>query len=150
MCVTEKWVGSYLIDENLCFLTLTEKNLQKRVIFAFLEDIKTSFINYVQSEIGSEFGLLNLLTSRWKTELATTARPYAYARFGCDSAFEWLSDKEIQMKRRLYDQSTSGLDGYNQINENLIDIQNIMRKNIDEVVHRVEKLDRVICSGFCL
>ena len=150
MCGIEKWVGSYLIDENLCFLTLTEKNLQKRVIFAFLEDIKTSFINYVQSEIGSEFGLLDLLTSRWKTELATTARPYAYARFGCDSAFEWLSDKEIQMKRRLYDQSTGSLDGYNQINENLIDIQNIMRKNIDEVVHRVEKLDRVTCSGFCL
>ena len=54
------------------------------------------------------------------------------------------------MKRRLYDQSTSSLDGYNQINENLIDIQNIMRKNIDEVVHRVEKLDRVLCSGSCL
>ena len=120
-------MGSYLIDENLCFLTLTEKNLQKRVIFAFLEDIKTSFINYVQSEIGSE----------WKTELATTARPYAYARF----------DKEIQMKRRLYDQSTGGLDGYNQINENLIDIQNIMRKNIDEVVHRVEKLDHVTSTS---
>lgn len=150
MCVIERWVGSYLIDENLCFLTLTEKNLQKRVIFAFLEDIKTSFINYVQSEIGSEYDLLDLVTDRWKTELATTARPYAYARFGWDRAFEWLPDKEIQMKRRLYDQSTSSLDGYNQINENLIDIQNIMRKNIDEVVHRVEKLDRVLCSGSCL
>ena len=32
-----------------------------------------------------------------------------------------------------------------QINESLIDIQNIMRKNIDEVVQRVEKLDRMVC-----
>ena len=46
------------------------------------------------------------------------------------------------MKRRLYDQQTGSLDNYNQINESLLDIQNIMRKNIDEVVQRVEKLDR--------
>ena len=32
-----------------------------------------------------------------------------------------------------------------QLNESLIDIQNIMRKNIDEVVQRVEKLDRMVC-----
>ena len=49
---------SYLIYENLCFLTLTEKNMPKRVIFAFLEDVKTSFLNYVQSENGTEFGLV--------------------------------------------------------------------------------------------
>ena len=60
------------------------------------------------------------------------ARPYAYARFGKWSQFSLLSiDKEIQAKRKLYDQPTSSLDSYNQINESLVDIQNIMRKNID-------------------
>ncbi|CBK21966.2 uncharacterized protein [Blastocystis hominis] len=118
---------SYLIYENLCFLTLTEKNMQKRAIFAFLEDVKTSFLNYVQTENSTE----------WKTILATTARPYAFARF----------DKEIQAKRRLYDQPSSSLDSYAQLSENLIDIQNIMRKNIDEVVHRVEKLDHVTATS---
>lgn len=79
---------------------------------------------------------------RWKTILATTARPYAFARFGRFCAVFWTADKEIQAKRRLYDQPSSSLDSYAQLSENLIDIQNIMRKNIDEVVHRVEKLDR--------
>ena len=75
------------------------------------------------------------------------ARPYAYARFGKWSQFSLLSiDKEIQAKRKLYDQPTTSLDSYNQINESLVAIQNIMRKNIDEVVQRVEKLDRMVNS----
>ena len=82
------------------------------------------------------------LLCRWKTILATTARPYAFARFGSFCVVLWTADKEIQAKRRLYDQPSSSLDSYAQLSENLIDIQNIMRKNIDEVVHRVEKLDR--------
>ena len=59
------------------------------------------------------------------------------------SLFTLPVDKEIQMKRRLYDQQNTSLDSYNQINESLLDVQNIMRKNIDEVVQRVEKLDRI-------
>lgn len=79
---------------------------------------------------------------RWRTVLATMARPYAYARFGRSRVSESWLDKEIQQKRRQYDDQSGNLDSYNQINESLIDIQNIMRKNIDEVVQRVEKLDR--------
>ena len=41
---------SYIIDENMCFLTLTEKNMSKRVIFSYLEDIKNTFIAYLQNE----------------------------------------------------------------------------------------------------
>ena len=43
-------IHSYIIEENLCFLTLTEKSVSKRVIFGFLEDIKNTFIAYVQNE----------------------------------------------------------------------------------------------------
>ena len=43
-------IHSYIIEENLCFLTLTEKSVSKRVIFGFLEDIKNTFITYVQNE----------------------------------------------------------------------------------------------------
>ncbi|KNB41197.1 vesicle-trafficking protein [Blastocystis sp. subtype 4] len=127
---------SYIIDENLCFLTLTEKNLSKRIIFTYLEDVKNSFISYLQNEHKDE----------WRTVLATMARPYAFARFGLSWIRELWLDKEIQQKRRQYDDQNGNLDSYNQINESLIDIQNIMRKNIDEVVQRVEKLDRK-CSN---
>ena len=97
--------------------------MSKRTIFAYLDDVKNTFLNYLQNEHKDE----------WRTVIATMARPYAFARF----------DKEIQQKRRQYDNQSGNLDSYNQINESLIDIQNIMRKNIDEVVQRVEKLDHV-------
>ncbi|OAO12505.1 vesicle-trafficking protein SEC22b [Blastocystis sp. ATCC 50177/Nand II] len=118
---------SYIIDENMCFLTLTEKNMSKRIIFSYLEDIKNTFIAYLQNENKED----------WRTALATMARPYAYARF----------DREIQMKRKQYDQQGSSTDSYGQINESLIDIQNIMRKNINEVVQRVEKIDHVTSAS---
>ena len=84
-----------------------------------------------------------LVIFSWRTTLATLARPYAYSRFGNNHllCFDKV-DKEIQQKRRAYDNQGGNLDSYNQINESLIDIHNIMRKNIDEVVQRVEKLDR--------
>ena len=87
--------------------------------------------------------ILLVVTYSWRTTLATLARPYAYSRFG--KGFGKLVDnldREIQQKRRAFDNQTGNLDSYNQINESLIDIHNIMRKNIDEVVQRVEKLDR--------
>lgn len=74
------------------------------------------------------------------------ARPYAYARFGTSCSSMSHVDREIQMKRKQYDQQGSGTDSYGQINESLIDIQNIMRKNINEVVQRVEKIDRSFIS----
>ena len=50
MSMHRYWRSSYIIDENMCFLTLTEKNMSKRTIFAYLEDVKTSFIAYLQNE----------------------------------------------------------------------------------------------------
>ena len=75
-------VRSYIIDENMCFLTLTEKNMSKRVIFSFLEDVKNTFIAYLQNENKEEWLMVLCMTSSWRTALATMARPYAYARFG--------------------------------------------------------------------
>lgn len=50
----------------------------------------------------------------------------------------WI-EKEIKQKRLIYE--SSDVDGYAQLNENLIDIQNIMKKNIDEVMHRMDRLN---------
>lgn len=75
-------IHSYIIEENLCFLTLTEKSVSKRVIFGFLEDIKNTFITYVQNEHKEEQGFVEIVNYRWRTVLATMARPYAFARFG--------------------------------------------------------------------
>ena len=77
----ESW-PSYIIDENMCFLTLTEKNMSKRIIFSYLEDIKNTFIAYLQNENKEESFHSSLFIRSWRTALATMARPYVYARFG--------------------------------------------------------------------
>ncbi len=56
-------------------------------------------------------------------------------------------DPIIQRKQREYrDQSTAGQSsthGKSQLNDDLNEIQSIMRKNIDEILNRGEKLDQV-------
>ena len=126
-------------------MTLTEKNLSKRIIFTYLEDVKNSFISYLQNEHKDEYGCIDEDEPQMENSPCNNGS-YAFARFGLSWIRELWLDKEIQQKRRQYDDQNGNLDSYNQINESLIDIQNIMRKNIDEVVQRVEKLDRK-CSN---
>ena len=52
-------ICSYIIEESLCFLTLTEKGVSKRSIFSFLEDVKNTFLNYVQNEHKEEYATFN-------------------------------------------------------------------------------------------
>jgi vesicle transport protein SEC22 len=66
------------------------------------------------------------------------ARPFQFIHY----------DPIIQRKQREFrDQSTAGTTGSNgqrsQLNEDLNEIHSIMRKNIDEILNRGEKLDHV-------
>lgn len=45
----------YIIEDNICYLTCTEKDCQKRVCFGYLEDIKKCFLNYVQGEYHDKY-----------------------------------------------------------------------------------------------
>ena len=45
---------SYLIDNTICYLTLTEKTYPKRLAFLFLEDIAKEFVSELQEEHGDE------------------------------------------------------------------------------------------------
>ena len=58
------FVDSYIIDNGVCFLTLTEKTFSKRAAFSFLEELS--------SEFHREFG----------HKIATATRPYSFIEFG--------------------------------------------------------------------
>lgn len=58
------FVNSYIIDNGVCFLTLTEKTFSKRAAFSFLEELS--------SEFHREFG----------HRIATATRPYSFIEFG--------------------------------------------------------------------
>lgn len=55
---------SYLIERDVCYLVLCEKNFSKRSAFSFLEDIAAEF---------------NRLYGR---QVATVSRPYTLIEFG--------------------------------------------------------------------
>ena len=69
--------------------------------------------------------------SQWRQTVDQAARPFQFIRY----------DPIVQRKQREYKdgQPKNG----SRLNDDLSEIQNIMRKNIDEILNRGEKLDNV-------
>lgn len=105
----------YLLRDSLCYLTLTEQSYPKRLAFLYLEEIADAFLESLANDHGD----------RWREAVNTTARPYAFIKF----------DQVIQRKRKDFIDPTSR-QNTTKLNEDLADIQSIMRKNINEVLNR--------------
>jgi vesicle transport protein SEC22 len=112
----------YLIRDGICFLVLTESSYPKRLSYLFLDEVSDAFVGELYKEH----------VDGWQNVIANTARPYAFIKF----------DPFLQRKQREFaDPSTKK--NTSKINEDLADIQSIMRKNIEEVLNRGEKLEHV-------
>lgn len=111
---------SYMTRDNLCFLVLTESQYPKRLAFLYLEDVADTILNELTKEFPHD----------WRSKIDQMARPFAFIHY----------DPVIQRKQREYrdvNQQKSRL------NEDLTEIQSIMRKNINDILDRGEKLDQV-------
>jgi len=116
------YVFHYTIDKGICYLTLTDKSYPKRLAFLFLDDISREFELDLQAEYGEE----------WLRTVETVGREYAFIKF----------DRVIQKKRRDYlDPNSSS--NMKKLNDDLASIHTIMRKTIDDVLDRGNKLDDV-------
>lgn len=113
----------YTIERGICYLTLTEKGYPKRLAYLYLEDIHTAFIDELRRDHGED----------WGTKVEAVARPYAFIKF----------DKTIQKKRKEYTNPNSRSNA-SKLNEDLADIHSIMKKNINEVLNRGERLDNLM------
>lgn len=111
-----------MIDNGICYLTLTEKSYPKRLAFLFLEEISREFEADLKAEHGDE----------WLRTVETVGRQYAFIKF----------DRVIQKKRRDYADPNSSAN-MKKLNDDLQSIHNIMRKTIDDVLDRGNKLDDV-------
>jgi len=120
---TNNLVFHYLVRDSLCYLALTERTYPKRLAFLYLEEIADAFLESLANDHGDP---------GWRDAISTTARPYAFIKF----------DLVIQRRRRDFVDPTSR-QNTTKLNEDLADIQSIMRKNIDEVLNRGEKLEHV-------
>lgn len=116
------YVFHYMIEDGICYLTLTDKTYPKRLAFLFLEDISREFVEDLKAEHGD----------KWLNIVETVGRQYAFIKF----------DRVIQKRRRDYSDPSSS-SNMKKLNDDLHSIQNIMRKSIDDILDRGNKLDEV-------
>jgi vesicle transport protein SEC22 len=158
--------NSYLISDGVCYLTLTDKSYPKRLAFLFLEEISRDFVADLQEEYGDEFVIflsfspsLCLSLIFFSIDLVDGSEPSRRWVVNMRSSNSVSSvplllsshrpqDRVIQKKRRDYldPNSTSNM---KKLNDDLQSIHNIMRKTIDDVLDRGNKLDG-LSSPACL
>ena len=119
---TNSYIFHYLIQENTCYLTLTEQSYPKRLAFLYLEEIADVFLEYLFKSHGENYRQI----------IETTARPYAFI----------AADPILQRKQREFIDPKSTVNS-NKLNQDLSDIHSIMRQNISQVLDRGEKLENV-------
>lgn len=54
MIIVLSFECSYLIDDGICYLTLTDKAYPKRLAFLFLEEVCKEFVDELKAEYGNE------------------------------------------------------------------------------------------------
>ncbi|KAG2483484.1 hypothetical protein HYH03_017666 [Edaphochlamys debaryana] len=109
-----KYTFHYLIDQGVCYLTLTEKGYPKKLAFQYLEELTNEF------------------TRLYGPQVHTVSRPYAFIKF----------DTFIQKTKKLY-MDTRTQRNMSKLNEDLAEVHTIMTRNIQEVLGQGEKLDNM-------
>jgi len=104
---TGSYLFHYLIEFDVCYLVLCEKNYSKRLAYSYLEDIAQEF------------------HSQYGKRVNTVTRPYSFIEF----------DNYIQKAKKIFTDSRSRRN-LNAINNQLQDVQRIMVQNIDDVLQR--------------
>ncbi|XP_017783449.1 PREDICTED: vesicle-trafficking protein SEC22b-B [Nicrophorus vespilloides] len=104
---TGPFLFHYLIEHDICYLCLCEKNYSKRLAYSYLDDIAQEFHRQYGKKVN------------------TVTRPYTFIEF----------DNYIQKARKIFMDSRSRRNLSN-INNQLQDVQRIMVQNIDDVLQR--------------
>lgn len=117
----------YSVKDGICYLTLTESSYPKRLAFLYLEEISEGFVRELVQEYGNDHN-----NRDHHGIVATAARPYEFIK---------LDGFLRRMQRDFVDPTTSQNAG--RLNDDLQDIHSIMKKNIQEVLNRGEKLDKI-------
>lgn len=116
------YVFHSLIASGVCYLALTPKGYPKQLVFRYLEEVCRDFVAELTQAHGD-----------WQSAIELAARPYAFITF----------DKTLQRKRKEY-ADPNARRNQQKIDEDIADITSIMKRNIDEVLNRGEKLDRLV------
>ena len=120
-----EFVFHYTMDNGVCYMSLFDKSYPKNLAFCFLEDIHQLF----QQELQREFGTGSV---DYRSHIETIEKPYFFIKF----------DRQITKKNAEYRDPKSSK-ALSKLNNNLQEVSNIMRQNIDEILKRGENLESV-------
>ena len=134
-------LSSYLISENVVYLTIAEKSYPRKLAFSYLD------------ELAKEFATV------YGPKVEAARKPYAFVGFGQFSlnpfhgfyicslspGQSYISDTFMQKTARLYQdtRTASATAGSNleRLNDDLQDVTRIMTKNMEELLWRGDSLD---------
>jgi vesicle transport protein SEC22 len=102
----------YVVSRGVVLLTLTERAYPKRLAFDYLEELRREFLQL------------------YGTQVERASRPYEFIRF----------DTFIRKTKKLYVDSRTQRN-LDKLNLELRDVQNIMTRNINEVISRGERME---------
>lgn len=110
----------YMIEGSVVYVVVCDRKYPKKLAFKYLEEIRQEFENLYRGQVETE------------------ARPYAFIKF----------DTFILKTKKLY-MDTRAQRNMMKLSEELSEVQQIMTRNIQEVLGQGEKLDRTL-RAFCL
>ena len=110
----KEYIFHYIIENNVCYLTITRKQFPKQTAFDFLVAVKQEFVQ--------QFGVNDPLQQ---------TRPYPYLSF------------EANIHRLKKEFSDVRQQPFHQLNQELTDVHSIMNKNLEDMLLRGENLENM-------
>lgn len=111
-----KYTLHYMIQDQLCFLTICDHSYPRKLAFTYLSDLATEFTTTYSS---SQY-------------LSPTCRPYAFVEF----------DTFMQRTKKTYQDSRAS-QNLDKLNDELRDVTKVMTKNIEDLLYRGDNLERM-------
>lgn len=107
---------SYIIQDQLCFLTICDHSYPRKLAFTYLSDLATEFTTTYSS---SQY-------------LSSACRPYAFVEF----------DTFMQRTKKTYQDSRAS-QNLDKLNDELRDVTKVMTKNIEDLLYRGDSLEKM-------
>lgn len=111
-----KYTLHYMIQDQLCFLTICDHSYPRKLAFTYLSDVATEFTTTYSSA----------------QYLSPTCRPYAFVEF----------DTFMQRTKKTYQDSRAS-QNLDKLNDELRDVTKVMTKNIEDLLYRGDSLERM-------
>lgn len=107
---------SYVLNDQLAYIAITERSYPKKLALTYLEDIRAEFQTSYRRE---EY-------------LDPQLRPYSYSQF----------DRFIERTKKTY-QDSRATDNLTRLNDELKDVTQVMTKNIEDLLYRGDSLEKM-------